>query len=141
LEGDLNDKRTVALATDITIAWLANTTTRVASNDVPDLLIAVHAMLVEFLESRDEDFDLVHRGRVSERKSLASPDHIISMIDGKPYRTLTRHLRTNGLTPDEYRQRFGLSHDYPMVAQSFSEERRALARRLGLGKRPKVSVN
>ncbi len=84
---------------------------------------------------------MAHRGWVSERKSLASPDHIISMIDGKPYRTLTRHLRTNGLTPDEYRERFGLSSDYPMVAQSFSEERRALAKRLGLGKQRRAAVN
>ena len=73
---------------------------------------------------------------VSVRKSLASPDHIISMIDGKPYKTLRRHLTTNGLTPDEYRARYGLKADYPMVAASYSESRRALAKSIGLGRKP-----
>jgi predicted transcriptional regulator len=67
------------------------------------------------------------------RKSLASPDHIISLIDGKPYRTLRRHLSTNGLTPEEYRSRYKLKSDYPMVAPSYSEQRRAMAMKIGLG--------
>lgn len=70
---------------------------------------------------------------VSVRKSLASKDHIISMIDGKPYRTLRRHLRTHGLTPEEYRARYNLKPDYPMVAPAYSEERRAMAHKIGLG--------
>jgi predicted transcriptional regulator len=70
---------------------------------------------------------------VSVRKSLASPDHIISMIDGKPYKTLKRHLFRNGLTPDQYRQRYDLKPDYPMTAPAYSERRRALAHKIGLG--------
>ena len=73
---------------------------------------------------------------VSVRKSLASPDHIISMIDGKPYKTLRRHLSTNGLTPEEYRERYNLKADYPMVSQSYSESRRAMAKKIGLGRKP-----
>lgn len=72
---------------------------------------------------------------VSVRKSLASPDHIISMIDGKPYRTLKRHLSTHGLTPAEYRARYKLPADYPMVAPAYSEARRDTAKRLGLGRK------
>ncbi len=68
------------------------------------------------------------------RKSLASKDHIISMIDGKPYRTLRRHLSTHGLSPDDYRKRYGLKSDYPMVAESYSESRRAMAHKIGLGR-------
>ncbi|RZL81129.1 MAG: transcriptional regulator, partial [Sphingomonas sp.] len=68
--------------------------------------------------------------------SLASKDHIISMIDGKPYKTLRRHLSTNGLTPEQYRERYGLKPDYPMVAEAYSESRRAMAKKIGLGRKP-----
>ncbi|RYE95881.1 MAG: transcriptional regulator, partial [Oxalobacteraceae bacterium] len=73
---------------------------------------------------------------VTARKSLASPDHIISMIDGKPYKTLRRHLATNGMTPVEYRERYGLKADYPMVAPTYSEARRTMAKSIGLGRKP-----
>lgn len=72
---------------------------------------------------------------VSIRKSLSSREHIISMLDGKPYKTLKRHLATNGLTPAEYRERYNLPKDYPMIAPAYSEHRRAVAQQLGLGRR------
>jgi predicted transcriptional regulator len=73
---------------------------------------------------------------VGIRKSLASREHIISMIDGKSYRTLTRHLGTHGLTPDEYRKRYNLPASYPMTAPSYSEQRREMAKKIGLGRKP-----
>ncbi len=72
---------------------------------------------------------------VSIRKSLGSREHIISMLDGKPYKTLKRHLATNGLTPAEYRERYNLPADYPMIAPAYSEHRRAVAAQIGLGRR------
>jgi len=75
---------------------------------------------------------------VTARKSLANPDHIISMIDGKPYRMLRRHLTTHGLTPDEYRKRYHLPADYPMVAPNYAAQRSALAVKIGLGRKPKA---
>ncbi|MGQ7440631.1 MucR family transcriptional regulator, partial [Streptococcus suis] len=57
----------------------------------------------------------------------------------KPYKTLRRHLATNGLTPDEYRQRYNLKADYPMVSPSYSESRRAMAKKIGLGRKPKAT--
>jgi len=57
------------------------------------------------------------------------------MIDGKPYKTLRRHLSGHGLTPEEYRERYGLKPDYPMVAESYSEARRAMAKKIGLGRK------
>lgn len=72
---------------------------------------------------------------VSVKASLASPDHIISMIDGKPYKTLKRHLSTRGMTPAEYRERYRLPVDYPMVAPNYSERRRAVAVERGLGRK------
>ena len=66
------------------------------------------------------------------RKSV-TPDHLISFLDGKPYRSLKRHLTSQGMTPAEYRQKFGLPHDYPMVAASYAAARSELAKNLGLG--------
>lgn len=72
---------------------------------------------------------------VTVRKSLGSKDHIISMIDGKLYKTLRRHLSTNGLTLKQYRERYNLCADYPMVAESYSQQRRDMARKIGLGQK------
>ncbi|OHT21632.1 MucR family transcriptional regulator [Edaphosphingomonas haloaromaticamans] len=77
---------------------------------------------------------------VTVEESLVSPDQILSLIDGKPYKSLKRHLSTHGLTPAEYRARYSLSADYPMVAPGYSAARREVAIRLGLGgKRKSVS--
>ena len=72
---------------------------------------------------------------VSVEESLASDDYILSMIDGRPYRSLTRHIARYGMTPADYRRCFGLEDDYPMVAASYSERRRALALSAGFGSR------
>ena len=74
-----------------------------------------------------------HVPAISLRKSLGSKYHLISMIDGNPYKTLRRHLSTHGLTPQEYRTRYNLKPDYPMVAPAYSEQRRAMAKKIGLG--------
>jgi predicted transcriptional regulator len=70
---------------------------------------------------------------VTVRRSLSSPDHIISLIDGKPYKSLRRHLGKNGMTPEQYRERYNLKADYPMVAPAYSESRREMAKKIGLG--------
>ena len=70
---------------------------------------------------------------VSVRESLADPTCIISMIDGRPYRLLTRHIARYGMSPDQYRRCFGLPQDYPMVAPAYSAERRTLALQAGFG--------
>lgn len=72
---------------------------------------------------------------VSIEESLASDEFILSMIDGRPYRSLTRHIARYGMTPADYRRCFGLDDDYPMVATSYSERRRALAISAGFGHR------
>lgn len=80
-------------------------------------------------DSAEEDFVPA----VSVRKSLASKDHILSLIDGKPYKTLRRHLARHGLTPEEYRSRYNLKADYPMVAENGSARRSEMAKKIGLG--------
>ena len=129
----------VELATDLTIAWLGNPHTRTSGEDVPAFLKAMHDAIANLSAPAAADPDAAQPGEhapaVTVRKSLASPDHILSMIDGKPYRTLRRHLSTNGLTPDEYRARYNLKADYPMVAASYSEARRTMAKAIGLGRK------
>jgi len=72
---------------------------------------------------------------VSSRKSLGDPDPIISMIDGKPYSTLKRHIARHYYTPESYRAAFDLKPEYPMIAPGYSERRREIAKKLGLGRR------
>jgi predicted transcriptional regulator len=142
METNLTDEppglNTVELATELTVAWLSNPNNRVAADEVPAFLQKMHSTLSGLAEPApapepEEPAAPEHQPAVSVRKSLASPDHIISMIDGKPYRTLRRHLSGHGLSPDQYRQRYGLKPDYPMVAPAYSEQRRAMAHKIGLG--------
>jgi predicted transcriptional regulator len=70
-------------------------------------------------------------------RSSVKPDHIVCLEDGKKLKMLKRHLMTHyNLTPDQYRQRWGLAADYPMVAPNYAEKRRDLAKKIGLGRKP-----
>lgn len=137
---DNTDLNAVELATELTIAWLGNPNTRTSAEDVPAFLGKMHDTVSALLGSSTATADAPpateYTPAVSVRKSLASKDHIISMIDGKPYKTLRRHLATHGMTPPEYRDRYGLKSDYPMVAETYSESRRAMAKKIGLGRKP-----
>src|SRR3982750_2974505 len=137
---EANELNTVELATELTIAWLSNPNTRVGADDVPAFLQKMHEAVNGLAASADVAPEAVaaeeYTPAVTARKSLASRDHIISMIDGKPYKTLRRHLATNGMTPVEYRERYGLKADYPMVAPNYSEARRTMAKSIGLGRKP-----
>ncbi|MEG3089355.1 MucR family transcriptional regulator [Sphingomonas sp. PB4P5] len=134
---DANSPDSVSLATELTIAWLSNTNTRAAVDDVPAFLRSMHEAVLSLSNpaaaAPADVQEEVHEPAVTARKSLSSPDHIISMINGKPYRALKRHLTTNGLTPAEYRERYNLKSDYPMVAPTYAQARREIARQIGLG--------
>jgi predicted transcriptional regulator len=128
---------TLKLATELTIAWLSNPNTRAGAEDVPAYLKRIYATLGVTSEPAQVD-DAATAGNftpaVSVRKSLASKDHIISLIDGKPYKTLRRHLSRHGLTPEQYRKRYRLKPDYPMVSENYTQMRRDMAIRIGLGR-------
>jgi predicted transcriptional regulator len=134
----------VELAAELTAAWLANPNTRTSADDVPAFLLSMHAAVVKLADGGAAEIDSspaqIYEPAVTARKSLASPDHIISMLDGKKYKTLRRHLTTNGLTPEQYRERFNLKPDYPMVAATYSEARRAMAKSIGLGRKAGSTV-
>lgn len=80
-----------------------------------------------------------YKPAVTVEQSIASPDHILSLIDGKPYKALKRHLSAHNLTPAQYRERYKLPADYPMVAPGYSAARREVALKLGLGNKGKSS--
>ncbi|MCC2979494.1 MULTISPECIES: MucR family transcriptional regulator [unclassified Sphingomonas] len=142
---DKPDDDSTLLATELTIAWLANPNTRVNPDDVPGVLASMYEAVRNLGKSAAPEEAEVpeapeHKPAVSIRKSLADPDFIVSLIDGKKYRSLRRHLNAHGLTPEDYRQRYGLKPDYPMVAPGYSAARRAVAKKLGLGRKPGTKI-
>lgn len=130
------------LTVDLVAAFVSNNT--VGAKDLPELSATTHAALAA-LDGGSEDETTAppepeYPPAVSIRKSLGKRDVILSMIDGRPYKTLKRHLSRHGLTPAEYRARYKLPADYPMVAPAYSEQRREVAKRLGLGRKPGAKI-
>jgi predicted transcriptional regulator len=123
------------LTVELLSAFVSNNNVR--SEDLPALISSTHAALAGLGSAAKEEApaEPEHTPAVTSRKSLASRDHILSMIDGKPYRSLKRHLAAHGLTPEHYRERYNLPSTYPMVAPGYSEQRREVAKRLGLGRK------
>src|SRR3546814_4577257 len=110
----------VELATELTVAWLGNPNNRISSYEAPVFLRQMYATILELsggapadAHASGNDGEETFTPAVSVRKSLASKDHIISMIDGKPYKTLRRHLSTHGLTPEDYPKRYNLKIGRP----------------------------
>jgi predicted transcriptional regulator len=137
---DSAETNLLELATELTIAWLSNPNTRASAEEVPAFLEKMHGAVINLATPQAQSEEAAPASEftpaVSVRRSLASKDHIISMIDGKPYKTLKRHLAGHGLSPAQYRERYGLKADYPMVAPSYAETRRDLAKKIGLGRKP-----
>lgn len=125
------------LTVQLLSAYVGNNS--VAPEALPDLIAATRSALSGVAATPEPPVpEFV--AAVSARKSLASRDYIVSMIDGKPYKTLKRHLGTHGVTPAEYRSRYGLPKNYPMVAPAYSEQRRVTAERIGLGRKGRGSA-
>ena len=121
----------VAIASDIVAAYVANNS--VALADLPSLIGDVHRALVDVANPVAETPAEAQKPAVSIKKSV-SPDFLICLEDGKKFKSLKRHLRTQyNMSPDEYRAKWGLPADYPMVAPSYAEQRSKLAKNLGLG--------
>jgi predicted transcriptional regulator len=120
----------LALTADIVAAHVSNNS--VAVNDLPNLIQNVHSALSAISRSSSGP-EPRPEPKVSIRSSV-KPDYIVCLEDGKKLKMLKRHLMTHyNLTPDQYRQKWGLSADYPMVAPNYAEQRRKLAKSIGLG--------
>ncbi|MCJ2038259.1 MucR family transcriptional regulator [Methylobacterium sp. J-059] len=128
---------TIALVNKIVMAYVSNN--HIPAVELPGLMSTVHSALNNIASGTVTDGanapdDEVALPTPAEIRKSIRPDGLVSFIDGKPYKTLKRHLNGHGLGPHSYRKRFGLPADYPMTAASYSEKRSALARELGLGR-------
>jgi predicted transcriptional regulator len=120
----------VTLAGEVVAAYVAKNS--VPAGDLPALIASVHAAFAGI--EKPQASEPKPTPRVPIRKTV-TPDHLISLEDGKPYRALKRHLARLGLTPDQYRAKWGLPTDYPMTAPDYSKRRSELARERGLGRK------
>ena len=119
----------IELAADIVSAYVSNNT--VAAGELPSLIGQVYSALQHTAGAAPAAEPL--NPAVPIRKSVM-PDHIVCLEDGKKFKSLRRHLRTHyNLTPDEYRAKWGLPADYPMVAPNYAASRSELAKKMGLG--------
>ncbi len=124
----------LALTTEIVSAHVANNA--VVQTDVTDLIQSVFSKLTE-LAGGEEDTSVELTPAVPIKKSVTD-DYIVCLEDGKKLKMLKRHLMTAyGMTPEDYRAKWGLKSDYPMVAPSYAAKRQELAKKIGLGRKPR----
>src|ERR1700761_6855478 len=127
----MEDNELISLTADIVSAHVSNN--NVAVGDLPKLIESVHAALAATGKPVEEE-PVKAEPAVSVRASIKN-DYIVCLEDGKKLKMLKRYLRTNyNMTPEEYRAKWKLPRDYPMVAPAYAEQRRGLARAIGLGR-------
>lgn len=124
----------IELTAEIVAAYVSNNS--VAANDLPSVISQVHAALGG-TKTPVEEVAEKQKPAVTVRRSI-QPDHLICLEDGQKFKSLKRHLQTHhGLSPEQYREKWELPADYPMVAPSYAEARSRLAREMGLGQKRK----
>ena len=123
----------VELTADVVSAYVSNNT--VVASELPAVINEVYEALGKAATKAAQPAKEDLKPAVPIKKSV-TPDYIICLEDGKKFKSLKRHLRTHyNLTPEEYRDKWGLPHDYPMVAPNYAAARSALAKKMGLGQR------
>ena len=127
---ELTTSNHIDLAADIVSAFVSNNA--VPSAELPSLIASVHSALAKVANGHTEKPAEAPVPPVSIKKSITS-DFLISLEDGRRYKSLKRHLKGRGLTPEQYREKWGLSRDYHMVAPNYAKQRSELAKALGLG--------
>lgn len=126
------DGELIDFTVDIVSAYVSNNA--VAGADLPGIITNVHAALMNISEANNEPEPEPLTPAVSPRRSI-TPDYLICLEDGKKFKSLKRHLRTHyDLSPEEYREKWGLASDYPMVAPNYARARSELAKQMGLGR-------
>ncbi|MFL5220575.1 MAG: MucR family transcriptional regulator [Microvirga sp.] len=126
----------IDLAADIVSAYVSNNS--VPAGDLPGLISQVHLALARVGNGAAEASAEAPKPAIAIKKSV-TPDYIICLEDGKKFKSLKRHLRTQyNLTPEQYREKWGLAPDYPMVAPSYAKARSDLAKEMGLGQQRRM---
>lgn len=121
----------IGLVADIVSAYVSNNS--VPAGELPALIATTHAAITGLGSERPATVEEKPTPAVTIKKSI-TPDFLICLEDGKQFKSLKRHLRTAyNLSPDDYRTRWGLPADYPMVAPAYAETRSTLAKKMGMG--------
>lgn len=121
----------IELTASIVSAYVSNNS--VPAADLPALIGQVHSALTRVSSGYGDASILPPKPAVAVKKSI-TPDHIVCLEDGKKFKSLKRHLRTQyNMTPEQYREKWGLAPDYPMVAPNYAAARSNLAKQMGLG--------
>ena len=121
----------IALTAEIVSAYVSNNT--VPAGEIPGLISQVHTALSRVSGKPADGASEPLKPAISVKKSI-TPEHIVCLEDGKKFKSLKRHLRTQyNMTPEQYREKWGLSSDYPMVAPNYAAARSQLAKQMGLG--------
>jgi predicted transcriptional regulator len=104
---------------------------------IPDMFRTLHATVLGTIDptATPEPAEAPKPQPAVPVKKSVTPDHIVSLLDGKPYKSLKRHLTGRGYTPESYREAFGLAADYPMTAPNYALRRAEIARSTGLGRK------
>lgn len=127
----IDNAEILALTSEIVSSHVSNNPVSIA--DLPGMIETVHSTLAGLASDEDEMQEEL-KPAVPIKKSITR-DYLVCLEDGKKLKMLKRHLQTAyGMSPDDYRQRWNLGHDYPMVAPSYAERRKELAKQIGLGK-------
>jgi predicted transcriptional regulator len=123
----------VAMTAEIAAAYLANN--RVAQTELAAMIGAIHSSLISIGTAPKAAPELTPLVPAVPIKKSVTPDYIVCLDDGKRFKALKGHLTQLGMTPDEYRRKWGLPKDYPMVAPAYAAKRSELARGMGLGRK------
>ena len=133
MEEQMDNNSLVELTADIVSAYVSNNT--VVASDLPALIGEIHDALGRASVQGPGGSGEELKPAIAVKKSVTA-DYIVCLEDGKKFKSLKRHLRTHyNLSPEEYREKWGLPHDYPMVAPNYAAARSALAKKMGLGQR------
>jgi len=129
----------IELTADIVSAYVSNNA--VAATDLPNLIHQVRHALTHFKPAdAAREMQEPQKPAITVKKSI-TPDYLICLEDGKKFKSLKRHLRSQyGMSPDDYRKKWGLSADYPMVAPNYATSRSAMAKEMGLGRRRRMAL-
>ena len=123
----------IEMTADIVSAYVGNNS--VSANDLPGLIQSVHRALAS-VSSGTETVEVAPKEPAVPIRRSITPDFLICLEDGRKFKSLKRHLRTHfNLTPEQYREKWGLPADYPMVAPNYANSRSNLAKNMGLGQR------
>ena len=133
-----NDDIYLELTGDVISAYVANNP--VSTSELPSLINEVYSAFRKTDKRQSQEQEMRSKPAVPVKKSMTD-DYIICLEDGKKFKSLKRHLRSHyDMSPEEYREKWGLPFDYPMVAPNYAKARSALARKMGLGRKPGTKI-